>query len=480
MLIRQGLFAVAVSGVVLSGCASLSSDRGVAQVRRMVADRSGHDLSVPDADTQKMVTELLGAPLDADRAAQVALINNPQVRGVYARLGIAAADVYDAGRLSNPSFNASLLFSNRAGAADQMTFGLAQSFTDLLLLPARSRLAKGDFERAQQQAGASILALAADAQYAYYALVGARQVAAMRATVARAAQAGADLAQRFFDAGNISALDLALGQSAASQARLAAMQADLGELAARSALSLLMGLPADDGRWQVPDRLPVPLEREDDVAALLDLAWRARADLAAKDKAVDLLADHLGVTRRYRYVGELSLGVETSRETDRERITGPSLSVELPIFNTGVGKVARAEALLAQAEVELAALRLEVAHGVRLVHAKVMAARARVEQFRDALIPQREAVVLRTQEEVNFMLKGQFELLLAKQQEYDAYQGYLEAVRDYWLARTELSRQVGARLPSQVRADAPTPGPMNLPEAPPAEEPRQPTTSHHH
>jgi outer membrane protein, heavy metal efflux system len=50
------------------------------------------------------------------------------------------------------------------------------------------------------------------------------------------------------------------------------------------------------------------------------------------------------------------------------------------------------------------------------------------------------------------MLVGQFELLLVKQQEYDAYQGYLEAVRDYWLARVELARTVGAPLPSAAQA----------------------------
>ena len=46
------------------------------------------------------------------------------------------------------------------------------------------------------------------------------------------------------------------------------------------------------------------------------------------------------------------------------------------------------------------------------------------------------------------MLIGIFELLETKQQEYDAYQGYLEVVRDYWLARSELTRAVGNTLPS--------------------------------
>ena len=60
---------------------------------------------------------------------------------------------------------------------------------------------------------------------------------------------------------------------------------------------------------------------------------------------------------------------------------------------------------------------------------------------------QREAVVAQTQRELNYMLVGAFDLLLAKQQEYAAYGDYLDAVRDYWLARSALSRAVGRRLP---------------------------------
>jgi cobalt-zinc-cadmium efflux system outer membrane protein len=57
-----------------------------------------------------------------------------------------------------------------------------------------------------------------------------------------------------------------------------------------------------------------------------------------------------------------------------------------------------------------------------------------------------EQVVRLTQERLNFMLAGQFEALLVRQQEFAAYAGYLEAVRDYWLARVELARATGSTL----------------------------------
>jgi cobalt-zinc-cadmium efflux system outer membrane protein len=160
------------------------------------------------------------------------------------------------------------------------------------------------------------------------------------------------------------------------------------------------------------------------------------------------------VTRRYRLLGEARLGVETEQETDDTQITGPSLALELPVFNQGHGRVARAEAELQRAEAELGALQTRVSNAIVAAHADVLAAKARAQVYRETLIPQREAIVQRLQEQVNFMLAGQFELLRAKQQEYDAYQGYFEALRDYWQARTELTRHVGTVLPSQARVEA--------------------------
>ncbi len=447
----------ALLGAALSGCAALPEDRGRGDVAALVQARGQAIGAASDpAVARQLLMELQGRALTIDDAIRLALINNPRLTAEYAQLGFAAADVYDAGRLSNPSLSASLLFPNVSGEANQVGFGLVQSFTNLLLLPSRSRFAQGEFERVRQLVGAQALDLAADTASAYYELVGAWQLVTMREAVAKAAQASAELAQRFFDAGNINRLELALEQAAASQAQLDAMQARAEVTRARSALNAVMGLSTQEGRWKIADRLPAPVANEDGADALLALADASRLDLAAARRRVSLQADALGVTRRFRFLGDIDVGVETERETDRSRITGPTLTLELPVFNQGRGRVARAEAELQRAEAELRALEVEISNGVRRAAAEVDAAKARAEQYRASLIPLRETIVARTQEEVNFMLVGQFELLLAKQQEYDAYQGYLEAVRDYWLARVALAREVGAALPSSARIGEPT------------------------
>lgn len=472
-------FPALATAALLAGCAGLPADRGHGDVAALVRDR-GRDVSGID-DRQAaaaLVREVTARPLSADDAVRVALVNNPRLRVEYARLGFASADVYEAGRLSNPRLSASILFVDEPGLADKIDLGLAQSFTSLLMLPARSRLAKGEFERAKALVGAEVLALAADTEAAYYTLAGARQVAAMREAAARAATLSADLAQRFRDAGNLNRRELALEKAEAAQAQLAADEAAAEATRARIALGRLLGLKPDAG-WDIAGGLPGLAAGEDDLAQLLRTADAARLDLAAARRAVALRADALGVTRRFRFLGDVEVGVQAERDTDRSRHFGPTLELELPLFSRHADAVARAESELASAEGELAALEVDIAAAVHEAHAQVRSARARAERYRSGLIPQREEVVARLQEEVNYMLKGQFELLLAKRQEYDAYQGYLEAVRDYWLARVELGRAVGAPLPS---AAGPTAAPLDVRGVPgdAAEEPAGSHEHHHH
>ena len=63
------------------------------------------------------------------------------------------------------------------------------------------------------------------------------------------------------------------------------------------------------------------------------------------------------------------------------------------------------------------------------------------------------------------MLVGVFELLQARRSQLDAYQSYVEAVRDYWLARTDLRRSVGGVLPGESPTDVDVPMTEQLGEA---------------
>lgn len=432
--------------IILSGCASVPGDLGRSDVDQLVSAR-GQPVDVnPDA----LLTELTRTPLSAESAVRVALINNPDLQSSYARLGFAAADVYEAGRIRNPILSGSFLDSNVSGEGNQNTFGLVASFTDLITLRARSRLARDAYAALKQEIGAEVLATAASAEKAYYYYVGAQQVAALRRQIAKAGALSAALAQRFRDAGNLTPRELAMERAAASEAELEALQAEAEAFAARTELASVLGLSVGDV-WQAPAALHLPLEEEDALSALLTLAQEQRLDLAAAMAFADVLADRRGVVNWTRWLGDLDVGVERERETDGARLTGPTVDWEIPIFNQHRDAVLRADTELQIAINDARRVALDVDNSVRLAHATLENARSRVDEFRRTLIPQRIETVSRAQEEVNFMLIGIFELIALKQDEYDTYQAYLEAIRDYWLARADLALAAGTVLPSSAQ-----------------------------
>ena len=295
------LFVIATFG--LAGCVTVPADRGYGDVRRQVNDRDVPlQPDVSDAERTALIDALLTNPLTPASAVRVAFVNNPRLQAEYARLGLGAADVVQAG-LQNPTLSGTWQSSSQSSASSRYDFGLTQNFAQLLLMGARTRFSEGEFERTKLDATQRLLDLAARVQTAYVDAVGARQVARMRAAVAVAASASAELAARFKDAGNISALELAIEQVAASQAKLDQERSEADAAAAASALNELMGLRPGTP-WQLADALPALPGAEDPLDASLQLAFSRRADLDSDRRAVVLLEDgarthaHLSLLRR--------------------------------------------------------------------------------------------------------------------------------------------------------------------------------------
>ena len=441
---RRRVFHAAIALLVLPGCVSLPDDAGRQDVDGLVAARGQ---TTSEAKLTTLLASLADRPLTATRAVHIALAHNPALRARYADLGLGAADVYAASRIRNPLFSASILDSNRGGERDQVTLGFMTSFTDLLTLRGRKRLASGEFAALKQSVAAAVLETAALAETGYYRFVAEKQLAELRGQVAKAAALSAALAQRYADAGNMTKRELALERAAAAEARLAALAADAQAYSARTAFASVLGI-STGALWDVPSTLPVPLDEEDTLDELLVLAHRSRLDLAAAKTHADIAAEDLGISDRTRWLGDFDIGIEQERETDGARLTGPTVDVQLPLFTTRRDIRLRAGAKLGAALAEVARLTVAVDNEVHLAYAATQNARARVTQHRDHLLPARVEATARAQEEENFMLIGTFELLATKKQEYDSYQGYLEAVRDYWLARVALARAVGNTLPS--------------------------------
>ena len=404
-----------------------------------------------DAEMSQAVRALLRGTMTVERAVQTALLNNRELQATFEDIGIANADLADAGLLKNPVFEASARFPDRPPSASNLEFSVVQDFLDLLMIPLRKKVAAAELAGAELRVGDKILKLASEVKTVFYTLQGKQMLFTKLNELGNTYGATLELNLRQHEAGNISDLELANQQSTYSQGKLDAAQVAAEMRSDREKLNRLMGLWGAQTEWRIVDALPEIASRDVPTNRLESLAIAQRLDLAASKAELRAVVQSLGLTKTYRYVGAIEFGVDTESETDRQRVTGPRLKLELPIFNQGKGRIARLEAQLRQAERRLEAQAIDIRSEVREARDRLNAKRDLTIYYRDELIPERKRVLDLTLTSYNAMLKGPYDLLFARQNELAAERGYIEALRDYWVARADLERAVGGRLTGNTR-----------------------------
>jgi cobalt-zinc-cadmium efflux system outer membrane protein len=440
-----------------AGCAQVPKEAGFNDVKGLVGQRVDYNLhwnqeTGADQEVEKAIEELLKNELTPETAVQIALLSNPNLQAVYEDLGITQADVVEAGLLENPVLFGQARFPNKSEESTNYEFGVTQNFLNILMLPARKKLSAIRFEQVKLHVADKVIQLAAEVQKSYFAAIGAKQIRNMRNEITLSAGNSFELAQRLHSAGNISDLELATENAHFQQMQLELANSELAFFDAREQLTRLMGLWGPQTNWRLPEQLPdipaneIPLER------LESMAIENRLDLAAEKKGVEALAQALGITIDWRWVGQIEVGVSRERETDRTWVTGPQLAIELPIFNQRQADIARLEAQLRRSEKRLTAQAIEIRSEIRSLKNHLLMQRNLIDHYRSTVLPLREQIVDLTLKNYNYMLKGAFDLLMAKQQEFESYQKYLEAVRDYWIIRADMPRSLGGRLPAHIQS----------------------------
>jgi cobalt-zinc-cadmium efflux system outer membrane protein len=372
----------------------------------------------------------------------------------YEEIGVSQADLVQAGLLQNPVFSGQVRWSD-SGGKPNVELGLAQNFLSLLFAPARVQVATAKFEATKARVAAEVLDLAAETREAFLTYAASMQLAEVLRRGAQGAQVSVDLSKRMLDAGNVSDLAHAREQAAYESTRIELARAEAEAASAREKVTRLMGLAGAEASWRGVARLPdLPIERLP-FDRLEALAIERNMRLAAAKAEAQSLAQSLGYVRSFAWLGDVEIGIDTEKEPAGDRLTGPSIRVPLPIFSTGAPERARAAAELRQAEQRLLQQAIDLRSQVREQREKLIRTRALAEQYAKVVIPLQRRIVGLGLQQYNYMLIGVFDVLAAKQNEIAADRAYVEAVRDYWIARTELDRALGGALPESLLAPAP-------------------------
>ncbi len=454
--LRLRTLGLATLPLLLAGCASLSADGGFTPVQQAAEQHLGKKVQIvkTDADQNAVaerVAELLTQPLSADAAVQIALLNNRGLQASFQELGIAEAELVQASRLPNPSFSIAKL---RRGDEREIERGFGFELGHLIALPLTRQMESRRFAAVQRSVSMEMLSLAAQARKAFYAAVAAEQSARYLRDVRATADAGAELAKRLTQAGNWTKLQQAREHGFFSEAALNSARAEQARVAARERLTRLMGLWGSQIQFTLPDRLPdLPKELQDQP----DIEQQAivrRLDVQAAKLQVDVTAKSLGLSKVTRFVNALDFGYMRNSSNEVPRQTGYEISFEIPLFDWGDARIARAEGVYMQSVQRAAQVAIDARSEVREAYLAWRSAYDIARHYRDDIVPTAKRISDENVLRYNGMFISVFELLADARSQIGAVNAAIEAQRDFWVAQADLDMALIGK-PSLSAAAAP-------------------------
>ncbi len=499
LLRSPGMRLFAVLALLLApivGCARVDARGDYERAAREVEFAVGSGaLFQPTAEPPAAIDELLRDGLTAEKAVRLALRNNPAVQAACYEIGIARAEVVQAGLLENPTIMFGMGLPDGGGLV-KLEAALSQNLAELWQIPARRRAAERDLERKILSLAQVSAQTALDAKLAYYAAARADLVFEIRRDNRQIAAQLLELTLVRQQAGAGSEVEVNLARAAQLETEVALLKARRERVEARAELARLAGLDAGPQELALSEPLRAPESGPPSAAALLDAARGARLDLrtaaeevAAAEARLELertrflksLQVGVGIERGARgRIDDRNLGLEAARKSfeageprlpdvfprrpaaPTDYMIGPSLGLELPIFDQNQAQIARAAMQAEQARRTLRAVELAI---VQATHAKVEQAQAAWETTRfyaAELLPLRNRNLELSREaylagRIPFLtvLETEREFLRVRQEQADAL---LDAAR----ADVDLERLAGRPLAALRAATASAPASQPL------------------
>jgi len=414
-------------------------------ISRSVEERTGRQLR-PDVRAEQLQTP--GFPpgltftgqLSEEDAVAIALWNNSTLQATLKNLGIAQANLLEAGLLRNPSFQVLLPVG-----AKPFEFVLQWPVEAIWQRPRRLAVARSNLSQVSQTLIQAGLDVARDARIALAELALAEQKRVSAAEALRLRRRIAELTDKRLAAGDISEFDANLARIDARSMEEGAGRLAREAEAARERLRMVLGLRGTNTGLSAV-QTSVDTLRPPELEKLLATAMEARPDLRAAELGVEIALRNARWERSrvFALVAPLLSVKETGSPLQNR--AGPGLQAELPLVNRNHGQVRRADA-----EADRAAM-LYVAARDR-VEAEVREARVQLLQALDSLDLLRSGILPAVQKSIELAEKAYAEgdasfltVLEANRQVYDVQLREAEAIASVRRARAHLERAIGKKL----------------------------------
>ena len=438
---------------VLGGCVSFSGDAKFSNVQALASSHTKAALTWAKTDDDQdvinnQVAKLLSQPLSADDAVQIALLNNKGLQATYFELGISEAQLVQASTLPNPSLSMLHTSRNNGGVSNyKIEQFLTFNIFALITMPQSVEIEQRRFEQTQTQVTMAVLDLAVQTRKAYFKALAAQENVRLMEQANTASEAANELGARLGKVGNWTRLQELGLRNAQQNTSLTLARAQQSNQIAREQFIRLLGLSGKQLAFRLPEHLPKLPKQLASLPATEQAGIDGRLDLQAIRLQTEALAKNLGLTKATRFINVLEFGPGRTLEgplSDPYQY-GYSISFELPIFDWGTAKIARAEAIYLQALNVAAQAAINAQSEIRESYKTHSANYEVANRYQSEVLPLRKQIALENQLRYNAMLISVFDLLSDAQLQIYAVNSAIEATRDFWIAQVNLEMDMNSK-----------------------------------
>jgi cobalt-zinc-cadmium efflux system outer membrane protein len=392
---------------------------------------------------QAIIGDLLADGLTRDEAVELALRNNNRLQAAFAKLGIADADLAQAGLHTNPTLDFLARFPG-GESGSELEAELLFSLSDLWLLGPRQEVEQARLQQVAAHVVGDVLNTAADTRMAYDRCLVLESLVAQTAETAATVEKWRDQVYARYEHGYSSELELSMADAEVveSEVDLAEMKAE--QQVARARLRRLLGL-TDEHKVSLIGSLTDAPSAPPDLHDMTRRALAGRPDLQAARAGI-WVADRALLLERHSRWEHVSFGPAYAHEPEGKDLWGIVLEVDLPIFDSNRAQQRRAAAELEQAERQIGAAEAMVREQVATAWEELALAHRRESAVREELLPARQRAFEHAQKYWREMQLNMLYLLEAQRELSDARRQHLEAVYDLRRAWAELEFAAGGKL----------------------------------
>lgn len=389
----------------MSGCQQVDPAEQFKSVQTLDQLRSGKELVWEiDANDKGIIKtkidKLMLEGITREEASSIAVLNNRMLQSAYEHLGLAASDVIEAGLLSNPTLDGTILFPIKTGSSGVSLTGV---LSDLWLMPKRKELAKTRSKIIEFEVASMVLRTAQSAMMVWDDLVSAKQRLNLEVQLLSIHEKVEKRIQILFKHGLADTVEVETANTGYLEQKIIVRDCHAQLETANIAFDHLLSYKGAAKNVNVSELIVLGGDDLLKLSSSLETAMKMRLDLLASKSTIDLSAKQLNLEEALIWnMVQLGVGYDGDfRDVNTSKLDGntlgPVFAIEIPVFNQNQAGIAAGKYQLRNAIKKYSELQFQVKKDVVSYFSKFQAIKSNLETLENdyTLVRKRELEYLK-------------------------------------------------------------------------------------